>query len=200
MAPRRLPPSRRTRRATGFVDQRPALLIVCEGKTEERLLTGLRARWRIPGAKILLVPQVGVPSTVVREARRRRDIEKPDETWVVFDRDDHPCWHTAIDEAQRTRLCLAISNPCFEQWAILLHADQNADLHRSDVQRRLAGLHRGYHHDKNPYLDVDLAIPLLDAAAQRAAHLNRAAQRLGEPFRAPMTTFSDLVARLRALA
>lgn len=200
MAPRRLPPSRRTGRAAGFVEQRPALLIVCEGKTEECFLKGLRARWRIPGAKVQLVPQVGVPSTVVREARRLRDRERPDETWVVFDRDDHPCWHTAIDEAQRTRLCLAISNPCFEQWAILLHADQNADLHRSEVQRRLAALHRGYHHDKSPYLDVDLTLTLLDAAAHRSVILNRVAQSLGEPFRAPMTTFSDLVARLRSLA
>lgn len=198
---RRLPPaSQGTKRRSAFIAQAPILLVVCEGKTEAKLLNELRARWRIPTSTIKLVPQVGVPSTVVREAKRLCQPEQPDETWVVFDRDEHPCWSSAIAEALQAAFKLAISNPCFEQWAILLHLDQRQDLHRHEVQRRLASVHPGYHHDKSPYLDVSLVLVGLEAAATRAAVINKIALSLDEPYRAPMTLFPDLIARLRALA
>jgi hypothetical protein len=40
----------------------------------------------------------------------------------------------------------------------------------------------------------------IEAAATRAAVINKIAISLDEPYRAPMTLFPDLIARLRALA
>ena len=73
MARRPLPPSQGTKRRAAFIAQAPVVLIVCEGKTEAKLLNELRARWRIPTSTIKLVPQAGVPSTVVREANPRNN-------------------------------------------------------------------------------------------------------------------------------
>ncbi len=198
---RRFRKSRRLDRKAHFVDPAPVLLAVCEGKTEERLLDGLRREWRIPSARVVLVPRAGVPSTIVKKAKALRAELQAHEAWVVFDRDEHPNWTGAIHEAEQARppLVLAISNPCFELWALLLHGDQRAALHRHEAQRRLARVHPGYDHHKNPYLTISVVLPLLADAARRARQLNADAESLGEPHRSPTTRFSDLVDRLRSI-
>lgn len=42
----------------------PRLLILCEGKTEKRLLDQLRGHWRISSADIKICGEVGVPDTI----------------------------------------------------------------------------------------------------------------------------------------
>lgn len=206
MAGRRLPPSKSLARAHGQRELPPSLIVVCEGNTEKQLLDGLRGRWRIPSARIELVGEAGVPSTVVRRAKELLDAHRsryrrssPAEVWVVFDRDDHPCWRDAIQRAQDLGYHLAVSNPCIELWALLLHQAQSAHVERDVAQRRLAQLHAGYHHDRSPYLDLDVVEKNLEQARVRADALHRRAVEAGDPRRNPSTHFPALIERLHGL-
>jgi hypothetical protein len=145
--------------------------------------------------------QQGVPETVVEEAlkEQRKHTPRP-EVWVVFDRDEHGSWLAAIHRAQALGFKLAVSNPCFELWGLLLHRDHTAPIHRHQAQRDLAQLHPGYHHDKSPWFDIDTVLAHLDDAPRRSATLARRAQEAGDPRGNPTTCFSDLVVRLKALA
>lgn len=72
-----------------------------------------------------------------------------------------------------------------------------ADIHRHDAQRELSALHRGYHHEKHPYLDVDLVLAGLDDAARRSAVLDVRAAEAGALRRNPTTSFSEAIASFR---
>ena len=202
----RRPPPRppKLRRGHGTRDPLPLVVVVCEGAGEKRCLEQLRGRWRIPSVKVEVVGQGGVPSTVIRKAKAWRGRgssrrSSPPELWVVFDRDEHPCWEAAIDQALALDIRLGVSNPCFELWGILLHQEQNAWIHRHDAQRLLARLHPGYHHDRNPYLDLETVLALLDDTERRGARLLSRAEQDEAPFRNPTTRFHCLVARIRGL-
>lgn len=206
MARRRFPPSKSLARTHGQHELPPSLIIVCEGNTEKQLLDGLRGRWRIPSAKIELVGQAGVPSTVVTRAKELHDAHRsrfgkssPVEVWVVFDRDAHSCWRKAIQRAQTLNFQLAISNPCIELWAILLHREHSAPVERDVVQRHLSQLHPDYHHDKNPYLNLDVVLKNFGRAHTRATELQRRATEAGDPHYNPTTRFSALLERLQSL-
>jgi hypothetical protein len=182
------------------------MIVVCEGKTEAELLKGLRGRWRIASASIEIEGQRGVPSSVVQYAEKLRGAHSKGqrgekvEVWAVFDRDSHPCWADAIRRAAEIGVHLASSNPCFELWAVLLHEDQRAYLERWDAQRRLQALHPKYHHEKNAFIDLEVAVARLDEATRRAAEIRRRAEADGEPWKNPVTRFDALVERLREIA
>lgn len=185
------------------IDLPPALIVVCEGGTEEQLIKDLRGRWRIE--KRAVYTEAAGRQTVellnrakaLRQEKGRRG--RLPETWVAFDADGRADWSRAVREAGEAGIRLAVSNPCFEQWALLLHRDQRRHLHHHDAQRLLRGLHPGYDHDDHPYLDVGTVLAHLADARRRSMVINRAARRLGEPYRNPMTLFSDLIERLEEL-
>ena len=66
----------------------------------------------------------------------------------MFDRDEHARFEEAVDMALANHIGLAISNPCFELWAILHFEGCDAPSHRHDCQKRLAELHPEYIHGK----------------------------------------------------
>lgn len=89
------------------------------------------------------------PLTLVRAARhqqsaskRRRKADGPDfdEIWCAFDTDEHPNINQALAEAMSSGIHTAVSNPCFELWLVLHVEDQNAHVHRHDIQRRALDL------------------------------------------------------------
>ncbi len=59
-----------------------------------------------------------------------------DEIWCVFDVDEHPNRHDAIERAARGGINVAVSNPCLELWFILHYEDQTAYIDRKAAQRR----------------------------------------------------------------
>lgn len=195
-----LPVSRRKtpelRRRTGTREMRPTLLVVCEGKTEATLLSDLRAFWRIPTVRVEVMGEAGDPRHIVDCARRRQRETGADVGIVVFDRDEHHHWAGAIDRARQLGFGIAVSNPCFELWGILLHEDRTATLHRHDAQRRLRELHPGYDHARSPFLDVAVVVPRLEAAEDRARTLARRGESIGDPFGNPTTRFPEAVAAL----
>ena len=206
MARRSPPSSRSLHRTSGQRDLPPSLIIVCEGKTEKKVLDGLRGRWRIACAKIELIGEAGVPATVVTKARAllqehrsRYGKGSSVEVWVVFDRDEHPCWKTAVDQARRLKFESGVSNPCVELWGILLHQEQQAHIERHVAQRLLSRIHPGYHHDRNPYFDLDAVERCFEDASRRATALQRRAAEGNDPLRNPITSFPQVIKRLKSL-
>jgi hypothetical protein len=202
-AHRQVPSSPRLEQSHSTRDLPPFLVIVCEGQTEEKLLKDLRGRWRIAAVTVKIVAEGAAPSSVVKKAIELRDEHRgryrdtPVEVWVVFDRDEHPCWSRALDQARAHKFKLAVSNPCVELWGLLLHRNHSAYIERHVAQRLLSTLHAAYHHEKNPYFNADLVEENLDAAVRREAVLRRRAEDAGDILQNPMTMLSELIETLR---
>jgi hypothetical protein len=205
VAGRRLPPAPSLGRRAETRDLLDSLVVVCEGQTEKAVLDHLKATWRISSVRILgIVGGMGAPSQVLRRGEKEleRGAAKGKPTlWLVFDRDTHSCWDSTIIAAERAGHRLATSNPCFELWAILLHADQTASLDSAAAQRRLRDLHPHYHHDKHPHLDGKTVVECLEAVPARVRNLAQRAEGVGSGPRCnPSTSFHDLVEALRSMA
>lgn len=177
-------------------------VVLTEGKTEARFIEGLRQRHRLSNVQVRVVGQIGDPGRIVQEAKARRDELSGEgrhgDDWlvhVVFDRDEHPRFAAACEEARRCSFVLGVSVPCFELWLILLRADQTAHIDRATAQRRCRQLHPGYCHNSNPVVEVaSVTEEELRAAADRCQRLRDRAD--GEHFRNPSSTFSLVIAEI----
>lgn len=151
------------------------------------------------------MPQAGDPKAVLRKAKEHRaslSTGRKDwpETWVVFDRDEHAHWRNAIEDARQSKVHVAVSNPCIELWALLLHREQSAPLHRTDAQKALTKVHAGYDHNSGARLDAEIAFPALAQAHARSETLRVRAREAGDSFGNPVTYFDLLLARLERIA
>jgi hypothetical protein len=126
------------------------LLAFVEGRrTEEQYLIDwyrcYRDRVRVTidpfrGGPLQLVERaVEAKHAEAREAKKERG-RAHDQIWCVFDRDEHPLIHRAIDLAVRHEISLAFSNPCIELWFILHFEDRTAYLDRYSAQARAEAL------------------------------------------------------------
>jgi len=172
------------------------ILVVCEGeKTEPLYLKELQHHVRNQRVHIKPLGIAGVPITVVRtaidlreqareEARRLRDDNLLwDQVWAVFDIDDHPHVAEARNLAATHDIRLAISNPCFELWALLHFVDQRGHIGRDKLRPRLQGHLPGY--DKElPFASVHAGY---GEAVRRARELDGLAEQAGRPGRNPTT-------------
>jgi hypothetical protein len=116
----------------------PRYLIVCEGDvTERRYLEDLRKEERIP---IDLRFRAGaVPKTLVHwavEEKKAAEGDPYDEVWVVFDVDEHPDVAAGKDRATANDLRVAVSNPCFELWALLHFEFWSSSIERDKLRKR----------------------------------------------------------------
>lgn len=139
------PPTRRVSASA----QRLELLVFVEGaQTEELYLTYWRRRYR-DHVLIHIDPFRGGPLQLVqhavqakrgeaRDAKRGRG-RAHDQSWCVFDIDEHPHVPQAVELALRNDINVAISNPCLELWFILHFEDRTAYIDRFTAQSR-AGL------------------------------------------------------------
>jgi RloB-like protein len=134
------------RRRRPFREVKRWILIVCEGEvTEPHYFNDLRHRTRSlvklsiePGGtpKTLVEKAVELKTTAEKSAKRGKDRNlKYDEVWCVFDVDEHPFLAEAEQQAGDNGIMVAISNPCFELWALLHFQDQRAHLDRHEAQR-----------------------------------------------------------------
>ena len=135
------------------------ILILCEGKqTEPEYLREVQRHFRNQRIHIDVRGPMGAPIDIIRraikqrdhadaEARRSRDeYLRWDEVWAVFDVDAHSVdtIKSAQKLAQSSGILLAISNPCFELWALLHFVDQQAHIEVGKVQRALKRHLPGY--------------------------------------------------------
>lgn len=133
-------------------DPAPRVVVVAEGEVTEPGY--LKAFDRIHGARssvrVVLIGGVGDPRAVVERAiaesrKSRRDrLGGRDSVWAMFDRDEHPRFDEAKNMAAGNDVRLAISNPCFELWAILHYRECDAPLGRHECRRTLEELHPDY--------------------------------------------------------
>jgi hypothetical protein len=135
--------------------QRPPydrVLIVCEGKkTEPFYFEAIRRKYRISPMHIS-VHHGGVtqPKQIVDYAERTfLKARAYDQVYVVFDRDDHPTYHDALqkaatldgklknDERKLVRFIAIPSVPCFELWLLLHFQDVHAFGTRDEITQKL---------------------------------------------------------------
>lgn len=181
------------------VDPAQRVAIYCEGATEQRILVALRSHWRVAAVTVHVVGEVGVPRTVVDEARthaKTKHRERPTLV-VVFDRDEHESWRDALEMARANDFVLAVSHPCVELFGLLLHRDQTAPIDRHAAQRELKQLHPGYDHNRHPYFCVEVVLQKLDEAIARSKRLESTAVGDGEPFKNPTTSFYRAIELIR---
>ncbi len=182
------------------------ILIVCEGKTTEPgYLKAFQHVVRNPRVHVAVADETGVPRTVVEnairlreeaenEAIRQRDENlKWDEVWGVFDVDEHPKLDQARQLAIANAISLAVSNPCFELWALLHFQDQRSHLERHKARAALQKHLPGY--DKT--LDFAKMYPGYTDAVRRARSLGLEADRHGAPERNPTTGVFRLTELIR---
>jgi hypothetical protein len=117
--------------------------LLCEGRvTEKTYFLYIKQALRRTLIDVDVLDEQGVPLTLVRAAvalKREavRDAQRSgeagsarDQYWCIFDVDDHPNLAQAVDLAKANGIELAISNPCFELWALLHFQDQHGYLER----------------------------------------------------------------------
>src|SRR5215213_11842726 len=196
--------SQEIRRRAPQREPRRRVLIVCEGRaTEGGYFKDLRSEFRNRLVDIEVDDRGAVPKTLVeraaarkkeadREARRRRDdFLRYDEVWCVFDVDVHPNLPDARQQARANGIELAISNPCFELWALLHFQDQTSHLERRDARSRL----KRHLPDYEKALPFDRLNPGYSEAVTRAHELDRRCETDGEPGRNPSTGVHRLTER-----
>jgi hypothetical protein len=172
------------------------ILIVCEGRvTEPTYFRDLRQEARNPRVELVIARETGVPLTVVEiavrlrsdaasDARRQRDDNLLyDQVWAVFDVDEHSHLDRAKALARENGIELAVSNPCFELWALLHFQEQRAYIERQPLRMLLQRHLPGY--DK--VLAFVRLHPAYSDAVRRAEDLNRDSERQNESGRNPTT-------------
>jgi hypothetical protein len=194
------------RRRPASREPRRRILVICEGKvTEPRYLRALRLVFHTRTLEIVIDDQHGVPKTLVeravelkkeaaREAKRQKDdFLAYDEVWCVFDIDEHPLLPEARQQARDNGISLAISNPCFELWALLHFRDQTA----AETRQKVRSLLKSHIPRYDKELPAPTLIPLLEQAMQRARHLDHLAELAGAPGKNPSTGVHLLMERIR---
>ena len=120
-------PHRNVKRRPSSRSPQKRVLVVCEGEhTEPRYFKALRNRLRL-NTLVVKATRGADPRTLVNIAskedhRERRNGERFDFVYCVFDRDSHSQFENASNMALARGFKLARSWPCFEFW-LLLHFD-----------------------------------------------------------------------------
>jgi hypothetical protein len=178
----------------------PRILLVCEGQnTEPGYFRHLKRIERIPIE--LEIVAGGTPKTLLGRAKKKRDEAAPsrdpndhyEHVWCVFDIDDHPLRAEARQQVETVGIPLAVSNPCFELWALLRFQEQNAHIHRHAVQSACRKDMPGYEKD----VACDTLLPLRQGAIDRVRQLDKRHEANGKPGANPSTGVYRLVELIR---
>ncbi|MEZ4266323.1 MAG: RloB family protein [Myxococcota bacterium] len=204
--------ARRRDRSKPRVHGRPAreprrrILLVCEGlRTEPEYFRGYIAHLRASTVRLEIVAGAGDPKNIVdaarlmqrsaaAEAKRHGDAYLAyNEVWCVFDRDQHVRFDEAIALAQKHRVRVAPSNPCFELW-LCLHFRDNPGARTPSALAKLVRKHCSSAEKRVTFSDYASGV---DAAVERAAAMDRTAEEAGEPGRNPTTAVHRLIEAIR---
>jgi hypothetical protein len=180
-------------------------LIVCEGEiTEPCYFKELRHLFKSP-LELVVLPG-GTPKTLVeravqeknsaeQDARRRKDENlKYDETWCVFDIDEHPFLAEAQQQARDNNISTAISNPCFELWVVLHFQEQRAYIDRQAAQH-LCRTHMPRYEKRLPCVEL---LSRYEDALRRAIELEQWHRSRGTAGTNPSTGVHKLTEKIKA--
>ncbi|RTQ49715.1 RloB domain-containing protein [Hymenobacter gummosus] len=143
-------------RAAPTREERPVLLIVCQGTVTE---VEYFNQFELATADIKALGRAYDPEKLVQEAldwreAARRGKQPYEQVWCVFDKDDTEPgpFHAAIERARAHGLRVAYSNQAFEFW-FLLHFDehQGGGMDRQQCGQRVEALIR----EANPRVSYD---------------------------------------------
>ena len=157
-----------------------------------------------PSIKVESIPLGADPRTVVERAiSERSDSESDpdadrDTFWAMFDRDTHESFHEAVDLAKGNELRTAVSDPCFELWAILYYELWDRPSSCRDCQRRLGELCPTYDASSGKRFEDESTIRdhHEDAVARARTLVVRRCEE-GQPLGNPSTTVHQLTEHIR---
>jgi hypothetical protein len=181
-------------------------LVLTEGaRTEKDYLEALARQTRGALVEVVVPPDHGMPTTLVRAAKtlreranararaERDDNLRFDAVWCVFDVDQHPNLKTAIEEARTGGIEVAVSNPCFELW-LLLHFRESPGLRRGlEIVQLLRGFVAGY----EKRVEFSAFAAGYGDAVKRAQRLQADADEVAEPNRNPTSGVWRLAEAIR---
>jgi len=189
-------------RRVSIKDERPRILIVCEGeKTEPNYFRG----FHLTSVVLKVEPAGAQHITVVEQAIAIQESDGDySEVWCVFDRDKHinggdkQVFNEALALAKRNGIEVAYSNDAFELWYLLHFAYYDTAMHRSDYIVKLDQLlPKGY--AKNDPKIYEYLFDKMDSAIKRAKKLHKQWPDNQPEKEDPSTTVYRLVERLRSL-
>ena len=195
-----------TRRAGTRAPARRVVVVTEGASTEPGYLRAFEQLCRDQEpVRLHLIRGVGAPRTVVDRAaeelkKSKRDrLGARDSVWAMFDRDEHARFEDAKDKARGNGISLAVSNPCFELWAIFHYQECDAPLHRHECQRMLEKLCPTYdRRGSKSFADPGVIASGYRAAVERAKNsLERRAEE-DAPGGNPSTTVHELTEHLRS--
>ena len=192
--------SRRPSRGGPKRKLRPNVIVVTEGKrTEPEYIRAFLSIHRAANVHVEgtgFDPQRVVEEAIERKGRFGRGAEV--HVWAVFDRDEHLRFKQALERARAYDIRVAVSNPCFEIWAVYHYRDHAAPIDRHECQRLLGQLCDGYRADRSKlFNDPDVIRTNHDVAVQRGKQslLNR--EKEGVPQGNPSTSMHVLMESIR---
>jgi hypothetical protein len=120
--------------------------------------------------KTLVERAAAMKKDAAARAKREKDENlKYDHVWCVFDVDEHPFVPEAKQQTRANGIEVAVSNPCFELWALLHFCDQRAHIERGPLHHKCKEYMPGY----EKQLPCSQLHPLYADALQRATGLER---------------------------
>lgn len=191
-------------------------LIVCEGaKTEPNDLRELVRGYQLSSANVEITGDSGsAPTSVVESAIERFEADPDyDSVFCVFDRDQHPCYHDALERIRSKKLVrrdgkrrlgaarfeAVTSVPCFEYWVLLHYRYTTTELARcADVQHLLRQIPEQAGYAKGAHGLFVATRTRLDDALSNADRANAEAMRNNT--HNPTTQFPVLIRYLMDLA
>lgn len=171
---------------------RAIVLIVCEGtETEYRYFNALRRQRELLSVTLEVARPGGQSEQLIRHAielrseRARQPDSLPYEAvWCVLDREaanEPESFPSAVERADRARIELAVSNPCFEYWYLLHFRETDRPFHHADdVYDALR------HNDCLPGFEKNH-----DVFEQLALHMDRAIERAERLYTAHAADMQD---------
>jgi hypothetical protein len=180
-------------------------LIVTEGSvTEPRYFEQLKTFERIP---IHLETKGGaVPETLIdwaielkinaeQQAKRQHDLNlRFDQTWCVFDVDEHPkLKEESKRRARSNHVNLAVSNPCFEIWVLLHFVKYTRYIERDNLRALLQQYLPRYQKE----LPCDKLWPLQETAHRRAVEIENWHATRGTSGENPSTDVYRIIDEIR---
>jgi hypothetical protein len=129
---------------------RPAVLIVCGAhRTERDYFAGLRSQLGSRSINIVVEERSGAPDQVVNFTAAYEGAQDFEERWCVVDVDHFEREGGKVSKAMAAGrsggIGVAVSNPCFEYWLLLHHADRSFPAHAcSEIAQALRKALPGY--------------------------------------------------------
>ncbi len=166
----------RKERKEKLIDDRNIVLIICEGKTEEKHFKELRGKLRDSRLNIISIDAKGTaPATLFKEAKKYMkekhiNITTGDKVWILFDKDNNTQHdiNMIVERSRSKSFDIGFSNPSFEIW-YLFHFDRIR--HRIDNDELLERLERFIPDYKKGCGYIEMLFPNQTVAIENANNL-----------------------------